>query len=1823
MADLPMNTQYSTGGATATPKASMANILGWKKPAAPAPTMASAPVATSPNVLGAYKPVSQDVKDYLSSGGTSFLPETPVGAPAIEKISPIPEGYSPFRTPGEFTNPASAVVPEQPMIQQFPQGGQMNIDVARPGTLNKSERAYLGGNQNASILGTLSPKMFQVDHIIPLWAGGADTIANKQILPNPIHNAKTKIQSVAQTLLDHGEIDLGQARVMALNWQHRKASGIPDVNEYGEIPIDTARAIAKEWEKFDAGKGSVSVGDVVRGIPGAALNLGKGVLPEWSRQFLVGALSGLTAGGIPLESAPGADIKDKAAGLVGEAIGMFYGIGKFAKLTKLAESVLFAKKAAAPITIAKSDTLGGASIFDLIQKPSGEVLGNVAKGLGRYSPKNVINTIRGNMSREIVGKMARNAAIFAEYGQAGQTISDFTQPQQDAINAHISRLGMDLALGGIVGAFPGTWKGAGKVGFGTMVLGLMAGENTQQALAQGVAMAGLHKVGGFAKDTSKAQKENEIIVDDSATKGSLALLHGILGDKMGLKRIDPSAPAPKYDPAMINEWEVAGRAEIERLDREGVLRPFTGVGGPPGDKFILESNLKTAIGWLRTRELPIEQQDRSYVQGLSSVARYAKDRNELNGVNVPTSLEPFVGKLKERAPEMITERPAQSYINERWVMDGTSNLGEGNPIYQGVTGEVRLTGQKANAANKEQLDNFLQHLRDGNASPYVIATNQPELGIHFRESNRGLTPDRIKAGEKEIDPDNYIGIWGIVKDPKTGVEGLVPTGVKVPTKERIGVVTKGPNGERIVEGNEYAFNKDLDIATGKWPEENPNFNNKTLGTYVRARGTPTFVMRIKAFKGKEDPNPYLIAEVGDKEWTMTQKLWGELGPPSNYATYEENISRALASKNTSAAQPLLLKAAEQRAEMGDNASTVVKNESFVGTNEPRQGALFEMSDKANKVLVNAKTPEEVKAGFDQELGVQLTPEEASSVSSKRGTMTGGDLITTVGKAVEEGRSTPLTAGSYFTYIKPLNSSRVFKSSESGLLFDKMPILSKSEGQQAMAGRLSAASGEKPSSPKERLLEQEPITKASPAEAPSSPEYQKAVEDLQMVGLGTGRQYAPQGLDSYADALIKKIEGSKVSPEEKKALGTEALKLINRDDLQARSVSWGSDEAWMKGVGTERPELVPEGASGFDTRFVNSIRDRIKGATGAEDPVRTGMTREELAEARIKNVPEMTKKYGGEFLDQVQSGIETLPKDSYGYAFYKTYGDGLERALAHGKKPLEANYDLQRFLSWSNSVGRSYWGKLFETIDERTGLPISQPAARMNKMARGAHGKELYEESAARTKELAEEAPREGTPESIGAAETGGLSPSMAEALPEWMQKQTEAIPFEQGVRVSSPTQAGRSQSANLTRMEAQVTPGRIALEGGLDREGKPLPKISEVEAGIEDGKRLLQDMMREYNKYIGAAREGGKRTEVKMRFISDAEWKSITDPIKNTVEIPRLIARAEEEIAGLQPLTEIGGTKARTAAAEGIAKNKARIDTLTKFIEKAKKASSKTPVPAGQGGPGFDQNSPAMIFANLGAGKIPQAQMNAPNPIVMGPTTFTSTIKPPEELKLNQVDTAKPLQTLSDSWKTLNAPPKVRKAKPAGLPPLDPLLSSPTTGLTQGGSSLNVPARGQAYYMGKNGKGFPQTSHPVIAGVDFSEYAENPRHVEAVKQIMSELPPMANAQDYQAYINRRAPRSPVTGQMIENAVAWNQLNPEETRLLIAEMVQDSALGTAGAAVKTRSPGNVGNTGGQTREYIDWQTGVNAVSNYIAQHREVQRTIPKTTDPSHYIVRNIR
>jgi hypothetical protein len=131
----------------------------------------------------------------------------------------------------------------------------------------------------------------------------------------------------------------------------------------------------------------------------------------------------------------------------------------------------------------------------------------------------------------------------------------------------------------------------------------------------------------------------------------------------------------------------------------------------------------------------------------------------------------------------------------------------------------------------------------------------------------------------------------------------------------------------------------------------------------------------------------------------------------------------------------------------------------------------------------------------------------------------------------------------------------------------------------------------------------------------------------------------------------------------------------------------------------------------------------------------------------------------------------------------------------------------------------------------------------------------------------------------------------------------------------------------------------------------------------------------------------------------------------------------------------------------------------------------------------------------------------------------------------------------------------------------------------------------------------------VLGDYDITSYATDPLHEQKVMNILTKMGVMDTAEQIDEYITDKYLSSPISGEMVMNAALAYDV---DTRLIMAIMEQDSSMGTAGLAVSTLNPGNVGNDDdGNIRTYESWQEGVTAVAEWLNRHR-ISEDVPEVS-----------
>ena len=357
------------------------------------------------------------------------------------------------------------------------------------------------------MLGGRPSSLYEVDHIIPLWAGGADTNSNLQVLARPEHDKKTKAQAVAYTLLANREINENQAKTYALTWGDRDLSDIP-APKNGVIDLDVAKKIRDKWDLQQQAAPKITAKDFFAAIPTGVerafdfteatkdSNFLLKSLAKISEGLIKGVISGVTAGWVPYSPQDDAGLTEKASGIVGNIAGMLVPIGAVSKGFRVGGLLVTGKRGAEVVT--KGNWLARVGSRNVNSSAAAKSLGLGMNALNVATKVTVPSWAKRQMSKMAYTNLASNTAAITLYGQA----------TPEAVENRMGRFWEDLAFG-VLAPLAGGVAGAR---FGSS----LAAQTTAESLAAG-ATAGMIS---FMSDS-------EHPVDALINAGMMAALHGV------------------------------------------------------------------------------------------------------------------------------------------------------------------------------------------------------------------------------------------------------------------------------------------------------------------------------------------------------------------------------------------------------------------------------------------------------------------------------------------------------------------------------------------------------------------------------------------------------------------------------------------------------------------------------------------------------------------------------------------------------------------------------------------------------------------------------------------------------------------------------------------------------------------------------------------------------------------------------------------------------------------------------------------------------------------------------------------------------------------------------------------------------------------------------------------------------------------------------------------------------------------------------------------------------------------------------------------------
>lgn len=628
----------------------------------------------------------------------------------------------------------------------MPALGQYYNDPSQPDTLFKGERGY-DNRDNKLYRGGLPSRLLQIDHIMPLWAGGADTIENRQNLSIADHVAKTKVDAVARTLYYAKKISLNEARVMAINWKDKDLTGIPNLMDSKldagvdktKIPVDLALAKKIEWGKPK----KVGIKDWWNEIKtGTTL---QSAIPGPIGQALQGFASGVTGGWLPSNVPESTDDKDNlkmgVANMGGQIIGTiasFLTGGAVLRGAKLGTKALGAARAAGLTRLA--DSVEGVS----------SALSTAAK-TGRPVFQAGKISISGGTAQNIL----RDVGLFSTIGQ-------LSKQEENTFAERSKRFFTDVATAGLLHTngvkIPLTKLKAppsAGIAAGTYVISALGGASASESAINAGVMVGLHgigKIGSTAKIDALANKA----AADSFTKWDIE----------------------------INPNKTYGINEIINKRQQAIQKIYSRMDSPSEAQKEVEKII------IAGRQL--------YKGGLAVEKRASEDWADTITLIRRTNDAPKIDK--------VTDIPDSAYLMARKMSDNKSraDLNEtqaSSPFESSQNGRVISTGvsEKVAPDTAASIKKFMKNGGKEGDQVFAYLKDDQATERFIRAKNMSRRP------EDQINPKNNIVIFALDKEGTPHNLGWWPSEKRI-TKSGTGINEKMSSYELPV--MDPAFNKD-------------------------------------------------------------------------------------------------------------------------------------------------------------------------------------------------------------------------------------------------------------------------------------------------------------------------------------------------------------------------------------------------------------------------------------------------------------------------------------------------------------------------------------------------------------------------------------------------------------------------------------------------------------------------------------------------------------------------------------------------------------------------------------------------------------------------------------------------------------------------------------------------------------------------------------------------------------------------------------------------------------------------------------------------------
>lgn len=773
-------------------------------------------------------------------------------------------------------------------------GGRFAVNSSDPSSVvyDPEKAARLEGytpesmTENAMLRGGLSSAHFQIDHIMPLWLGGTNEVANKILLSKADHEKKSKVEAVARQLwIDGGKSKemLDQARVLASTWRDKdtddikvsdgKSSNLPAGYLIGGSDFATKKLDAwinpkpklkDYWNSFvdTVTKKPIKVVEAAIGVPAtaAAAAVTNLFMPEGKKFDPIKEAtkygSGIMAGTEGMSNTPtfgkfaAGTVKGLTGGWIDPETPEFTGVNKtigdvssFAGETAGFISSMVAMRGAAG-ALAKTKIVTSAA-----QKTG--LLGLAQSGIGARMLQGGTMAKNGKIvdygSKAL--KTLEDMGLFTVYGQMGKegSLGTLLGANENSIEQNTTRIMSDMAMGAITGPASTKWKGFAWVGSGTFALSYLQSaadpnttneEDFKNAVSNGVMMMAFHSMGLLNSKkaaTALEAKSNQWAQD---TRDRLA--------KYG--RNVETDPIPKRTATKIKTAEElnAENIAIEKKINEQVLNGT--ISRDQAYKYMTDNAVAGHQLWKgglsRTAKLKEDLLDWDNLgkkakdpDGLTIsyeppafVEYMAKKNGRIKNAGLPNDQDPLTGALP----------PGKPPVGEVWFTDTTTQT---TPLH---------------AKNIARYESEVEAGLHGTRQTGFIVPRR-DKATQVLDANKKMSQADIDAGKKlpYAEPEKNLGIYVQFADKTRGEVGSVPR------SERIDKLPNNQN-ETIKRMNEAR------LAEGKeaFPLKDPNLNKNTLFDYMDNNGIPILEVDLKIVRSKAVNSglPYAVGNISLNGW---------------------------------------------------------------------------------------------------------------------------------------------------------------------------------------------------------------------------------------------------------------------------------------------------------------------------------------------------------------------------------------------------------------------------------------------------------------------------------------------------------------------------------------------------------------------------------------------------------------------------------------------------------------------------------------------------------------------------------------------------------------------------------------------------------------------------------------------------------------------------------------------------------------------------------------------------------------------------------------------